>query len=63
MRGIPTRLTIDFLKKARGTLRAESTCSVPDVPDSVDHDVHTTITNAAGDPIATVTVRWRLGPV
>lgn len=61
VRGIVTEIDIAYMKKARGRLIAESRCEVPKVTGSVDHDVHADITDAAGDTVARVTVRWRLG--
>ena len=61
VRGIVTGIDIVYTKKARGTLIAESRCEVPEVLGSVDHHVHADIRDAAGDPVARVTVKWRLG--
>jgi len=61
VRGIVTGIQIAYMKKARGRLIAECRCEVPEVMSSIDHDVHADITDAAGDVVARVTVRWRLG--
>jgi acyl-coenzyme A thioesterase PaaI-like protein len=60
VRGIPTHIAIDFLKKARGTLTAESRVAIPAVAQSLDHEIHAEIRDAAGDLVARVTARWRL---
>ncbi len=62
-RGIPTRLTIEFFKKARGRLVAESHCSPPTVTQDTDFEVHADIRDTNGDVVARTTVSWRLGPV
>jgi acyl-coenzyme A thioesterase PaaI-like protein len=61
-RGIPTTLSITFLKKARGTLIAEARCDLPDTSREGEHDFVSVISDAAGDVVARATVRWRLGP-
>jgi acyl-coenzyme A thioesterase PaaI-like protein len=63
VRSIVTALTIEFGKKARGVLTAESRVTVPAVDADVEHDVRAEIRDAAGEVVATVTVRWRLGLV
>ncbi len=62
-RGIPTRLTIDYYKKARGRLIAESHCSPPAITEDTDFEVHADIRDTDGDVVARTTVNWRLGPV
>lgn len=62
-RGIPTRLTIEFYKKARGLLVAESYCSPPTVTQDTDFEVYADIRDTDGDLVARTTVNWRLGPV
>jgi len=63
VRGIVTALSVAYGKKARGRLVAESRTTVPEVYGDVEHDVTATIRDAANEVVATVTVRWRLGPV
>lgn len=62
-RGIPTKLTIEYYKKARGRLIAESHCSPPTITQDTDFEVHADIRDAEGDVVARTTVNWRLGPV
>ena len=63
VRGIPIRLSIDFVKKARGELTAECRCSVPDVDAPTEMDLHPEIRDAGGDIVARATIRWRLASV
>ena len=63
VRGIPTRLSIDYFKKARGVLLAESHCTPPTVIDDTDFEVTADIHDAQGDLVARTYVNWRLGPV
>ncbi|HEU4786396.1 MAG TPA: hotdog fold domain-containing protein [Gemmatimonadaceae bacterium] len=60
VRGIVTSLSIEYVKKARGTLTAECTCSLPEFADETLFDVMAVITDAAGDVVARATVRWKL---
>lgn len=62
LRSIVTQLEIEFLKKARGPLVAESTVTLPPVTAPVDHVVTAEIRDAAGDVVARTAVRWRLAP-
>lgn len=63
VRGIVTHLSVEYLKKARGRLVAEARTAPPStVTDSVDIDIAAEIRDAAGDVVARVSVRWRLGP-
>jgi hypothetical protein len=62
MRGIVAGLSIDYKKKARGRLTAEST--VPPLASSVDTELHVVslVRDEAGDVVAEMKVRWRVGP-
>jgi hypothetical protein len=63
MRGIVTKISIEYFKKARGTLVAESRCVVsPGLPEG-EYDFHSEVQDAAGDLVARATVTWKLGPV
>lgn len=62
VRGIPIRIAIEYHKKARGTLAIESTVSLPEITNPVEHPVTGTIRDAGGDVVATITVTWRLSP-
>jgi acyl-coenzyme A thioesterase PaaI-like protein len=63
VRGIVLGIDARYLKKARGTLSVDCEVTVPEVRESTDFDVHAEIRDAASEPVARVTVRWRLGPV
>jgi acyl-coenzyme A thioesterase PaaI-like protein len=62
-RGIPVSLSISYRKKARGRLTAEARCPLPDTSREAEYDFESVIADAAGDVVATATVRWRIGPV
>ena len=63
LRAIVVGLSIEYLKKARGTLVAESTVDLPPITESREVQIQASIRDAAGDVVATATVRWRVGPV
>lgn len=62
VRGIVTGLSIEYLRKARGRLVAESRCAVPAITADADYEANATITDATGQTVARATARWRLGP-
>jgi acyl-coenzyme A thioesterase PaaI-like protein len=61
-RGIVTKMSIEYFKKARGTITAESRPTLPDLTRETEHDVQSELTNEAGEVVARATVRWRIGP-
>ncbi len=60
VRGIVVKLQIEYLKKARGTLVAESRVAIPDVMSDTEYDVTSHVTDSGGDIVARATVTWRL---
>lgn len=63
VRGIVTTLSMTYHKKARGTIRAVSHVTVPDVDEKCDFDATAECFDSAGTLVATGYVSWRLGPV
>lgn len=63
LRAIVVGLSIEYLKKARGTLVAESTVDLPPITESREVLLQAAIRDRAGDEVARATVRWRVGPV
>jgi acyl-coenzyme A thioesterase PaaI-like protein len=61
-RGILVGISVEYLKKARGTLVAECTATPPNVTEPVDVKIMASITDSAGDTVAIVTATWRLAP-
>lgn len=59
-RGIVTGLSMEYLKKARGTLVAECRCDVPTVVGETRYDLHAVVMDDAGDVVARATVQWLL---
>ena len=62
MRGILTRFDIEYLKKARGRLRAECRCEIPSSNQDSELDVSCEIRDTAGDVVSAVTAHWLIGP-
>ena len=63
LRGIVVGLSIEYLKKARGTLTAESIVDLPPITASREIQVIATIRDESGADVARATVRWLVGPV
>jgi len=62
IRGIVTHISMEYLRKARGTIRAVCQVSVPAVTADMDFDVTADCLNRSGELVARAKVRWRLGP-
>jgi acyl-coenzyme A thioesterase PaaI-like protein len=61
-RGIPVRLTMDYLKKARGTITASCRCEPPATAEESQQEIVAELTDAAGETVARATAYWRVGP-
>ena len=61
-KAIVTRLSIDYVKKARGRLTAECTAAPMNAREEREYDVEAVIKDAAGDVVARATARWRVAP-
>ena len=61
-RGIVTGLSIDYLKKARGTLIGECDYPMPDMSTEREIEVVTELKDTSGDVVARATARWKIGP-
>jgi acyl-coenzyme A thioesterase PaaI-like protein len=61
-RGILVGFEIDYLKKARGRLSAESQFVPPQGSDRGEHRVPVAISDQAGDVVVEAAARWLVGP-
>lgn len=62
-RGIPVRMEIDFVKKARGTITAEGHAAPPrTVTGEMEDTATAALRDDDGDTVATATVTWKLAP-
>lgn len=61
VRGIVTRISMEYVKKARGTIRAVSRVVAPTVTEDMEFDVAVDCLDRSGDVVARATARWRLG--
>jgi len=62
IRGIVTHISMEYLRKARGTIRAVCHVTVPTVIADTDFEVTADCLDTRNDVVARATVRWRLGP-
>jgi acyl-coenzyme A thioesterase PaaI-like protein len=61
-RAIVTKLEIEYLKKARGTLTSECSCGVQEVTEDREVQIVADISNEAGEVVARAIATWRVGP-
>ncbi len=61
-RGILIGLSVEYVKKARGTLTAECSCGAPDTSERREHEIPVEIRDAAGDVVVRARARWMIGP-
>ena len=61
-RGILAGLSIEYLKKGRGTLRAVCECPVPESSERREYEVAAEIMDREDDVVARITARWLIGP-
>lgn len=62
-RGIPIRIEVDYVKKARGVIVAEGRAAPPEsVPGEVEAVAHAQLRDPEGEVVANVRVTWRLAP-
>jgi acyl-coenzyme A thioesterase PaaI-like protein len=61
-RGIPTGLSITYLKKARGPLTAEARFPLPDFSSDSEQQLEAEVRDQAGDVVAKAVVHWKIGP-
>lgn len=61
-RGIVTGLSMEYLKKARGTLTAECTCPSVESNARQEYEVVGEIKDEAGDVVARAHAKWMVGP-
>jgi acyl-coenzyme A thioesterase PaaI-like protein len=61
-RMIPTRMTMEWVKKGRGTLVAECHCQLPIGVEKKEYDNEVVIRDKDGDVVAKGTVRSLIGP-
>ena len=61
-RAILVGISMEYLKKARGTLVADCRCEVPDVTKDSEIELTAQIRDASGDTVARARALWRVGP-
>lgn len=59
-RAILTAFTIEYLKKARGTLTAESETPLPDSLETLDWTVNVITKDTSGDIVSSAKATWRI---
>lgn len=59
-RGIVRELSMEYVKKARGTITGEARVEIPTAPGSHDFDVHGELRNSVGEVVARARARWKI---
>jgi acyl-coenzyme A thioesterase PaaI-like protein len=62
VRGIVTRLEIEYVKKARGTITARAEVALPPIDGPVELYPEALLTDAQGDVVARARVTWKVQP-
>ncbi len=62
-RGILTKLDVTYLKKARGTLLAESRCEIPSPDSQQEFIISANVYDEQGDTVAEAQAHWLIGPI
>ena len=61
-RGIPIALSIEYVKKARGNLTAECTCTPITSNREIEYELEVNIHDQENDKVAKVIAKWKIGP-
>lgn len=61
-RGILTGLSIDYLKKARGTLTAECYSAIPETNERAEYEIEVVTRDEEGDIVTRARAKWLVGP-
>lgn len=61
-RAIITKLSMEFLKKARGPITGECTCQIPPTTERHEYTVSADLKNEAGELVARAHATWLVGP-
>jgi acyl-coenzyme A thioesterase PaaI-like protein len=62
-RGILTGLSIDYLKKARGTLTAECHSVIPETNERAEYEVTVVTRDESGAVVTRAAAKWLVGPL
>lgn len=60
VRGILTKMEMQYIKKAKGNLTAECNCIIPSVEDNINYEVETHIKDESGETVAIGQFYWLL---
>jgi acyl-coenzyme A thioesterase PaaI-like protein len=63
VRGILVELSMEYLKKARGTLTADCSCEIPVIREDRVVEITSRIHDPAGEVVAVARALWRVGPL